>query len=182
MKNRHTREQSMNSIVLKRVAQVGEGVLNAFLPRGHSETHMMRAMLGIDSRRHISRKTFSTTLSRLKKDGLVERSGTMRCALWCLTEAGKRSLEKDRIITSDRAKKEDGIGRLVIFDIPEQERKKRDTIRSELICADFKQLQKSVWIGYRPLPQAFIVLLDDLRLKGKVHIFSIQNEGTIMDD
>ena len=182
MKNRHTRERSMSSIVLERIAQVGEGMLDAFLPRGHSETHMMRAILGLDARRHISRKTFSTTLSRLKNDGLVERSGTMRCALWRLTDAGKRSLEKDRIITSDRAKKEDGIGRLVIFDIPEQERRKRDIVRSELIGADFKQLQKSVWIGYRPLPLAFIALLDDLRLKGKVHIFSIQNEGTITDD
>lgn len=172
----------MNNIVLERIAQVGEGVLDAFLPRRHSETRIMRDILGLDSWRHISRKTFSTTLSRLKKDGLVERSGTMRSAIWHLTDAGRRSVEKDRIITSDRAKKEDGIGRLVIFDIPEQERRKRDTVRSELICADFKQLQKSVWIGYRPLPLAFLVLLDDLRLKGKVHIFSIQNEGTIMDD
>ena len=182
MKNQYTRERPMKSIVLERIAQVGEGVLDAFLPRNYPEAQLMRDILGLDSRRPISRKTFSTTLSRLQKDGLVERSGNMRSALWRLTEAGERFIEKDRIITSDRARKEDGIGRLVIFDIPEQERRKRDTIRSELICADFKQLQKSVWIGYRPLPLAFLALLDDLRLKGKVHIFSIQNEGTIMDD
>jgi len=181
MRNMHTKKESTYELVLKRVAEVGKGVFSAFLPRMYPEAQITRDILGLDSRRHIPRRTFSTVLSQLKKDGLVERSGETRSALWCITDAGKQHLEKAHTEVLSRAK-EDGIGRLVIFDIPEQERKKRDRIRSELIYADFKQLQKSVWIGYHPLPQDFLVLLDELYLKGKVHIFSIRNEGTIIDD
>ncbi|MEK7075111.1 MAG: hypothetical protein AAB968_05085 [Patescibacteria group bacterium] len=181
MKNIHIKKRSMYGLILKQIAEVGEGMLCAFLPRMYPEAKIARDILGLDSPRRIPRRTFSTILSRLKKDGLVERSGETRSALWRLTDAGKQYLERERTEVL-RCAKEDGIGRLVIFDIPEQERKKRDRIRSELIYADFKQLQKSVWIGYRPLPQDFLHLLDELYLKGKVHIFSIQNEGTIMDD
>lgn len=171
----------MYRLILKQIAEVGGGVLDAFLPRMYPEAQITRDILGLDSRPHIPRRTFSTVLSRLKKDGLIERSGETRSALWRLTDIGKQYLERERTEVLSRAK-EDGIGRLVIFDIPEQERKKRDKIRSELIYADFKQLQKSVWIGYRPLPQDFLLLLDELYLKGKVHIFSIRDEGTIADD
>lgn len=73
----------------------------------------------------------------------------------------------------------DGITRLVIFDIPEQERKKRDSIRLELVAAGFKQLQKSVWVGDRPLPRDFLELLDNLDTRGKVHIFSVKEQGTL---
>jgi len=182
MKSVYTKKHPIHEVILKRIAEVGEGVLDAFLPRMYPETWLTRHILGLDSQRHVSRRTFSTVLSRLRKDGLVERSGKTRSALWRLTDAGKQHLENKRRVFLDHIKKEDGIGRLVIFDIPEQERKKRDKIRSELVCADFKQLQKSVWIGYCPLPQDFLTLLDDLRLKGKVHIFSIRNEGTIIND
>ncbi len=175
------KKQPISIFILERIAEVGEGVLDVFLPRKHSETRIMRDILGLDSRRHVSRRTFSTMLSRLKKDGLVERSGGTRSALWRLTDQGKEYLKRERAKVN-LAEKEDGIGRLVIFDIPEQERGKRNKIRSELVCANFKPLQKSVWIGYCPLPEDFLVFLDDLRLKGKVHIFSIQNEGTIADE
>ena len=178
----YTKKQSISKFILERIAEVGEGMLDAFLPRKYPEARMTRHILGLDSRRHVSRRTFSTILSRLKKDGFVERSGKTRSALWHLTDKGKQYLKKESIVILNPAKKEDKVGRLVIFDIPEQERKKRDRIRYELVCADFKQLQKSVWIGYHPLPQDFFAILDDLYLKGKVHIFSIQNEGTMIDD
>ena len=73
----------------------------------------------------------------------------------------------------------DGITRLVIFDIPERERKKRDILRVELIGSDFQMLQKSVWIGRRPLPKDFVAFLDSLDLKNRVHIFSVKDRGTL---
>ena len=75
--------------------------------------------------------------------------------------------------------KPDGITRLVVFDIPERERKKRDTLRAELIGYGFEGLQRSVWIGHRPLPADFIEFLDSLNLKNKVHIFSVRESGTL---
>jgi len=75
--------------------------------------------------------------------------------------------------------KKDGISRLVIFDIPERDRKKRDTVRAELIGYGFRLLQKSVWIGAYPLPKDFLELIDDLELARHIHIFSIRESGTI---
>ena len=75
--------------------------------------------------------------------------------------------------------KKDGVTRLVIFDVPEKHRKKRDVLRINLIASDFKQLQKSVWVGYSPLPKDFIELITDLRLDKMVHIFDVKNKGTL---
>lgn len=184
MSNTRIKKPSISEFILARIAEVGEGMLDAFLPRKYPEAQLTRHILGLDSSHYPSRRTFSTILSRLKKDGLVERLGQTRSAQWHLTDKGKQHLEEGHMAFSNHAeiRKEDGVGRLVIFDIPEQERKKRDRIRYELVCANFQQLQKSVWIGYCPLPQDFLLLLDEFHLKGKVHIFSIRNEGTIVDD
>lgn len=179
MKRIDDKKQSLTELILKGIARVGEGVLEAFLPRQYPEARLTRELLGLHSRRSISRRTFSTILSRLRNQGLVERSGKTRAARWRLTNNGRKYLEKRRI--SSQYAQEDGVGRLVIFDIPERERKKRDTIRCELVAADFRQLQKSVWIGYRPLPESFLALLDGLYLKEKVHIFSIRDKGTLSD-
>lgn len=73
----------------------------------------------------------------------------------------------------------DGIQRIVIFDVPERDRRKRDVLRLELVSSGFKQLQKSVWTGDRPVTKDFITLLDDLRLHDNVHIFTIQRKGTL---
>lgn len=96
---------------------------------------------------------------------------------WVLTKQGAARLRQNVIPVPAS----DGISRLVIFDIPERERKKRDAIRAELIACNFARLQKSVWMGTNPLPEDFITLVDDLRLKGKLHIFSIREQGTIQE-
>ena len=96
--------------------------------------------------------------------------------MWQLTKKGEQYLTVRR--TGGKIKP-DGVGRLVIFDIPEKERRKRDAIRAELGAAGFRQLQKSVWYAEQPLPEDFLELLDALALKPHVHIFSIRQSGTI---
>ena len=97
--------------------------------------------------------------------------------MWRPTAAGKKW--QAEIGAHRTSQKPDGITRLVIFDIPEYERKKRTAIRVELFAHNFRQLQKSVWIGMVPLSKDFIALLDELDLHGKVHIFSVRSEGTL---
>jgi len=75
----------------------------------------------------------------------------------------------------------DGVQRIVVFDIPERERRKRDVLRFELISSGFEQLQKSVWIADRPMTEEFITLLDNLRLHSHVHIFTVQKHGTLQN-
>lgn len=75
--------------------------------------------------------------------------------------------------------KPDGIQRLVIFDIPEAMRAKRQAIRAELVSCGYQQLQKSVWLGEKPLSNDFIELLEALDAKPYVHIFSVRKTGTL---
>ena len=75
----------------------------------------------------------------------------------------------------------DGVQRIVVFDVPERERRKRDVLRFELISSGFEQLQKSVWIADRPVTEEFIALLDNLRLRNHVHIFTVQKHGTLQN-
>jgi len=69
--------------------------------------------------------------------------------------------------------------RIVCFDIPEKERKKRRWIREELLSLEYQPLQKSVWVGFAPLPEDFFEDLDLLSLRDHIHLFSVGKKGTI---
>ncbi len=165
---------TLASLILQTLSEIGEGTLDSFFPAKYPEARIWRGLLRLDAGYKFSRTSFSTLLSRLKSMGLVERQGAKKVSIWHLTSRGERYLKKE----ADKPRP-DGIRRLVIFDIPERERGKRDIIRSELVGLGYSQLQKSVWIGQIPLPRDFMELLDALNLYGKVHIFSIRDRGTL---
>lgn len=121
--------------------------------------------------------TLRVVLSRLKKDGLVENKGR----IWQITEKGKlwlkRFTSQNEFTKKITEKKEPDL--VVVFDVPEKERKKRDYLRLELVSLGFQQLQKSVWLGHGPLPENFLEYLRQSCLFSCVHIFSIKKYGTI---
>ena len=133
---------------------------------------MWRRFLGLDADYRFKRDSFSALLSRLRSQGLVARSGPRPRSIWQITPRGRDYLRPHLMRT-------DGVGRVVAFDIPERERKKRDAIRVGLMAAGYHQLQQSVWYGERPLPQDFVELIDVLRLRPCVHIFSVKRSGTM---
>lgn len=167
---------SLTGLILEKLKDGVELTLDALLPINRVEGRMWRSILGLPTGYEFSPRTFSAILSRLKKDGLVVKSGSHRRSLWSLAEKSKGEVPD---IIGSSLPKEDGITRLVMFDIPEVERVKRNRVRTELVACGYGQLQKSVWLGYRPLPEQFIRSLDDLKLKDKVHIVSIDKKGTI---
>ena len=171
-------KNSMTCAILACVAELGETTLNGFFPSKYPHAAIWRPLLGLERGEKIKRRTISTILWRLQQQGLVERTGAKKTAKWRVTPHGMEKLNQKE--AQSRSKPvSDGIMRLVIFDIPENERRKRDVIRAELIGYGFEQLQKSVWIGRCPIPEDFIILMDTLMLNGKVHIFSVRDQGTI---
>lgn len=83
----------------------------------------------------------NTCLDRLVKNGLIEK----RDGKLSLTVKGE--LKLSRYQNELQAKKKwDGKWRIVIFDIWEKSRKKRDFLRNELSDFGFIKLQNSVWI------------------------------------
>lgn len=122
-------------------------------------------------------KTFKNTLARLKKDGLIEKTET---GIWQITSYGKnwfaKFKNKNYHLDIPKSKNKNLI---VIFDIPEKHRPKRDLLRAELVALGFEYLQKSVWFGAGPLPEKFIKFLRNLEILNNVHIFEIKSFGTL---
>mgnify|MGYP001617546583 CR=1 FL=1 len=125
----------------------------------------------------------SSLLSKLKKEGLIDGRKGSRTKEWFLTERGRKRLEELSsifLLPRFRYKKEkdDGLN-LVIFDIPETHKRKREWLRGSLIALDFKLLQKSVWMGNNKVTEEFIQDIRTLGLLDFIHIFRVKKTGTL---
>lgn len=131
------------------------------------------------------RKKFYDLLRRCKRDGLISKSKRNNKIIWELTERGK--IKKTDIILKLTPKirmseyKFEPAKELVvvIFDIPEKERSKRNWLRSVLMNFKFKMLQKSVWFGKCKIPRDFISDLKEYGILDYVEIFAVNKTGTI---
>ncbi len=167
---------TLSRLILEKLGELGETTISSFFPAKYPEARLWRSLLGLEGGYTFRRETFPVLLCRLRAQKLVERVGLRQHGIWRITGLGKRTLQSVQPVARARP---DGTRRLVIFDIPERERKKRDAIRLELVAAGFQQLQKSVWHGEHPLPENFLELINALNLKNYVHVFSVRNPGTL---
>lgn len=123
------------------------------------------------------KQTVYSALNRLKRQGLAEKKDNG----WHLTRLGS---EKSKFLRAKlgennyKSKKADGIV-IVIFDVPEKERWKRNWLRSVLDNMGFKLLQNSVWIGKRRIANDFLDDLKVLNIASYVEIFSVNKIGTL---
>lgn len=167
---------TLTSLILDKIAEAGEVPLDSFFPAKYPGARRWRKILGLDASYEFKRKTFSSILFQLQSQGLVERRKRKSRNYWYLTPVGR---EAAKISVASKSLLGDGKTRIVCFDIPERDRAKRRWLRGELIALGYQALQKSVWIGTKPLPKDFIESLDDLDLRGRVHIFMVASEGTL---
>ena len=111
----------------------------------------------------IKKNTLSVSLHRLKQKGLIEKTKIG----YVLTPAG------NKLLVYRSSYKWDGKYRIVIFDIPEFLRRERDQLRSQLKILRYKFLQKSVFIGKRPLPVELIEEITNKKLYSYVRILTV---------
>ena len=107
-------------------------------------------------------RSFKTTLSRMKRDGLIKRDPNAE-KFFVLTKRGEREREKAlRHINIESAKREkwDGKWRVLFFDVPEKQRKLRNFLRAELIDYGFEPLQKSVFVSPFRIAEDIIEVLE----------------------
>lgn len=105
----------------------------------------------------LSSGSMHTAIHRLRRRNLVvcERRG--RKLLFALTEDGEKfAKEVATKLAMSKPKKWDGKWRIIIFDVPEKLKGKRELLRGELKAYGFLQIQKSVLAYPHPLPQEFI--------------------------
>lgn len=124
-------------------------------------------------------QTLRSTLSRLKKRGLIEN----KTGIWDITNNGKKFLKNKLIskiphfghLKSKNKKKE----MVIVFDIPEIRRRQRNWLRMELAALGFVLLQKSVWFGPAPLPKEFIEYLNEANLLPYLKFFKAVQEDIV---
>ncbi len=120
---------------------------------------------------------YRTVLYRLKRDGLIVSPNR---GVWMITQKGRKAAQMMRMPRTPKSVVlQADADVVVIFDIPETDRKKRAAIRYELFMRGFFAFQKSVWLGKGPLDSDFIEFLKISRLLKYVHIFNIAKRGTI---
>lgn len=174
--------------VLDHIVETGPLFIDAFFPKYYPGTRPIRRLFGLEHIHYTSRAeakhSISTILNRLKRDGLVQCTGPKKKAVWNITRQGTSVLKYVplQVVISKMPRilpKEDGIIRLVTFDVPEKERKNRAWLRTELLASGFKPLQKSVFISKRPLSTNFIKMVDERGISKCMHIVALSKTGTI---
>ena len=181
------RSSSLTKTILAHLAENGSLLIDILIPR-HPASRLARALIGLDNRRYSSVKTakhtVSTLLCRLRKDGLVASTGSKRNTEWTITGKGKKHLQAipspSLTATDYELPPKDNIIRLVSFDIPEKQRKKRDWLRTTLLACEYSILHKSVFIGKRPLPDEVVGEMRALDLMSYVHIVGVDKNGTLI--
>ena len=178
--------------ILQHLAESGALMLDAFFP-SHPKARLARALLGLDARRYrsptVARHSLSSILYRLKKEGLIAKSGPDKKSKWVITRKGHSFLKRLAhrksplpALTRQELPPADNIIRLVSFDIPEKKRAKRDWLRRELLSCEYRLLHRSVFVGIRPLPEELMDMIASLGIAKYIHIIGVNRKGTLVKE
>jgi len=128
------------------------------------------------------RNRLNSLIYWLKEDGLITKS---RSGLWNITKKGvKRKLnilnkKNNSPVLSFPKVIKSSEWKIIVFDIPESERRKRNQLRAMLKQLGFNMLQKSVWMGKIKLPESFIYKLNKMRIISHVEILTVTKSGSL---
>lgn len=136
--------------------------------------------------KEISRKfkqKYYNLIYKLKKSGLIEEKIKKDKKLFALTKKGRNKLSRlkkqEKLPEFSYLKEKSDKFVIVIFDIPEIEKRKREWLRETLKNLEFKMVQKSVWMGKVKIPKEFLDDLFKLKLVDFVEIFEISKTGSL---
>ncbi len=165
---RKARKGEVQKLILESVKTVGVLSIGLITPN----VLKTMARLGIISHQR-QEETISSSASKLVQKGLLEFNGKY----YELTKKGNRRLEQFKLFDYkfDRPARWDKKWRIVIFDIPEKKRGRRDEIRRLLTLAGFYKLQNSVWVYPHDCEDIIGLLKADLGV-GKDVLYIIADE------
>lgn len=91
-------------------------------------------------------KSFVNLVFYLKKRGLIKEFTQGKEKAWLLTKTGEERILRIEPKFKNYKKRKDGKWIMVIFDVPEKMRRKRDLFRCRLKSLGFRMLQESIWV------------------------------------
>ena len=136
------------------------------------------SLLGIPVISGLNRGSVRVAISRLKKNGYVTMEKGYIKGLprgWSFLNESRGKLPTLSSPFKENASK----NLLVIFDIPENQKFKRDWLRSHLKLFGYVMLQQSAWIGPSPLPRDFMECLDEYGLRTFIKTFKLAKNYVI---
>lgn len=119
------------------------------------------------------RNSYFSSVSKLLKTGEIKKiinSKGQPCLE--LTSKGQNNFKRKFPVFSLQKKKWDGNFMIVVFDIEEKERYKRDILRSKLKELGFGQLQESVWVSPYHFEEDFQEFIEANNLQEFVYVLS----------
>lgn len=123
--------------------------------------------------KHYNKRKIAQTLSQLKRNGLIILKENQDKITVELTENGKRKVKQYQFdeLRIDKPEKWDKKWRVVVFDIPEKNKKwARDALRGKLVSLGFFQLQESVWIHPYPCENEIQLVAENFEVTPFVNI------------
>lgn len=122
-------------------------------------------------------QTIRNLLSKLKKGKYIK---SLNRSIYQITSLGKEIVTSSYTNKNYYNEKWDGKWYIILMEIPEVERKKRDVFRRNLIQLGFGQLYKSTYIYPWDISQAVINIIDSLEIEEYVTILA-SNEFILND-
>jgi len=144
----HLRTKAKTKDITKLVLQLAGTGLLTVLASGMARHPGQVARLDAAFRDY-RRKRIRQTFARLKMQGMIQYDRKDSKSPLRVTQKGLRRIAKyelDAFRQQKKSKRWDYLWRVVVFDIPENRRALRETVRSELKKLGFYQLQKSVYV------------------------------------
>lgn len=130
----------------------------------------LMADLGVDE------QAVRSSISRLKRRGLLDARRVDGAAGYALTELGRGILAEGdaRIFGRRRAAADDG-WLLVVFSVPESERDRRHRLRSQLTRLGFGTVAPGIWIAPGHLESETVEVLERLGMAGYADVLRAQH-------
>lgn len=182
----NVKPNTLEAKVLKWLEETGYLLLDAAFPKKYKAyCDLWRSLFGLDLTQYERyekkwKRMIYSALARLEEKELITKTKKAKHYCWLLNSRGEKIINQLNNY-SDQLTEEDDKIRFFIFDIPEKQRKNRNVIRSNLISFGYKMLQKSVWVGKRPLPRDFLEEIKEMGLWSNIHLFEAKEGGTLDD-
>lgn len=154
------------------VMEILEGLWNTHLYYKGVKVNIFGVPMLWKSDNEHNKNSLDSTVSRLRKNGLVE----IRSGKWTLTKKGKEYFENKRKLSlkfSSPFKLNAPKNLLLMFDIPESRKAERNWLRWHLREFQYFMIQKSVWVGPSPLPKKFGAYLKEIGLYNCIKTFKL---------
>ncbi len=112
-------------------------------------------------------------IKKMISDDVIEEHETSFSSFLSLTKSGRQKLRNIKLSSQHHLVSTiwDGYWRIIIVDIPETKKGKRDALRYVLKKANFVQIKNSMWISPFPMEHMMIGMKEDLELHEELMIF-----------